>query len=252
MTIAIAHRGEPRGCTENTLPALLRAIDHGADAIEVDVRCTEDGVAVVHHDETLSRLWRHPAAVAAMTIQQLRRHAPQVPTLHEALDTLRSFQTPLVIDIGSVHAGLAAYRVACESGALPTGVAAGLQHIEAGLRTPRPDDRVWFCGAPAALAALRELDAGAALMLTWDSWPQPRARILDTLRPTYFNPWHRWLGAGAIETWHHRGVRVCTWTVDDPNRRHKLIRWGVDAIISNDVAATVADVAPRPDDAVPA
>jgi glycerophosphoryl diester phosphodiesterase len=56
----------------------------------------------------------------------------------------------------------------------------------------------------------------------------------------------------VIDSWHQRGVRVCTWTVDDPGRRRKLIRWGVDAIISNDVAATVADVAPQPDDAVPA
>jgi glycerophosphoryl diester phosphodiesterase len=250
MTIAVAHRGEPRGCTENTLPALQRAIEHGADAIEVDVRCTEDGVAVVHHDETLSRLWRHPATLAAMTAQQLRRHAPQVPTMREALDALRPTHIPLVIDIGSVTAALAAYRVALEAGALPAGPGAQREHVEHGLRTPRPSDRVWFCGSPAALAALRELDPGAALMLTWDGWPQPRARVLDNLRPTFYNPWHRWLSGRAIDNWHQRGVRVCTWTVDDPGRRQKLIRWGVDAIISNDVAATVADVAPRPDDAV--
>jgi glycerophosphoryl diester phosphodiesterase len=252
MTIAVAHRGEPRGCTENTLPALLRAIEHGADAIEVDVRCTEDGVAVVHHDETLSRLWRHPAALAAMTAQQLRRHAPQVPTLGEALDSLSVAGVPLVIDVGSVPAALASYRVALEAGALPGAAGSRREYVEEGLRTPRPADRVWFCGAPAALAALRELDAGAALMLTWDGWPQPRARVLEALRPTFYNPWHRWLGGRVIDNWHQCGVRVCTWTVDDPGRRRKLIRWGVDAIISNDVAATVADVAPRPDDPVPA
>ena len=244
MTMAVAHRGEPRGCTENTIPGMLRALEHGAHAIEVDVRCTADGVAVVHHDETLSRLWRHPGVLSAMTFEQVRKLAPEVPTLREALDALRGSAVPLVIDIGSVAAAQAAYRVAGEAGALPgRGDPAGRGHVEGGLRTPRPTDRVWFCGAPAALAALRSRDEGAALLLTWDGWPAPRPRVLDAVRPTFFNPWHRWLSGRTVHGWHRRGVRVCTWTVDGPARRRKLIRWGVDAIISNDIAATVADVA---------
>ena len=46
----IAHRGTPRERPENTIPSFLRALEHGADAIELDVHGTSDGIVVVHHD----------------------------------------------------------------------------------------------------------------------------------------------------------------------------------------------------------
>lgn len=49
----VAHRGAKREFTENTLPAFERAIERGADAIELDVHATADGVVVVHHDPAL-------------------------------------------------------------------------------------------------------------------------------------------------------------------------------------------------------
>ena len=49
----VAHRGAKREFTENTLPAFERAIERGADAIELDVHATADGVVVVHHDAAL-------------------------------------------------------------------------------------------------------------------------------------------------------------------------------------------------------
>src|SRR5664279_1154546 len=47
----IAHRGISRERPENTLPAFLRALELGADGIELDVHCTKNGVVVVHHDD---------------------------------------------------------------------------------------------------------------------------------------------------------------------------------------------------------
>jgi glycerophosphoryl diester phosphodiesterase len=46
----VGHRGSPRERTENTLPGFLLALEHGADAVELDVHTSNDGVAVVHHD----------------------------------------------------------------------------------------------------------------------------------------------------------------------------------------------------------
>src|SRR5439155_7107203 len=51
----IAHRGAKREFPENTLPAFQRAFERGADAIELDVHATRDGVVVVHHDAELGR-----------------------------------------------------------------------------------------------------------------------------------------------------------------------------------------------------
>lgn len=48
--IVIAHRGYHARSGENTLEAFRSAIDIGVDMIELDVRCTRDGVLVVVHD----------------------------------------------------------------------------------------------------------------------------------------------------------------------------------------------------------
>ena len=55
--LAIAHRGEPFGCRENTLPAFEAAVSLRADMVEIDVRRTADGAVAVVHDPTLDRLW---------------------------------------------------------------------------------------------------------------------------------------------------------------------------------------------------
>src|SRR5437868_4454617 len=46
----VAHRGSPRQALENTLPSFAAALANGADAIELDVHVSADGVVVVHHD----------------------------------------------------------------------------------------------------------------------------------------------------------------------------------------------------------
>ncbi|NOZ56206.1 MAG: glycerophosphodiester phosphodiesterase family protein [Calditrichaeota bacterium] len=52
----IAHRGAHKGIPENTLPAYQKAIELGADFVEVDVRLTADGVPVSLHDAELSKV----------------------------------------------------------------------------------------------------------------------------------------------------------------------------------------------------
>lgn len=91
-TEVIAHRGVPREHRENTLPGFERAIALGADAIELDVHATSDGVLVVHHDPVV----RPPDGVASrpiaeLTLAALRRagggEAP-IPTLAEVLEVV--------------------------------------------------------------------------------------------------------------------------------------------------------------------
>jgi glycerophosphoryl diester phosphodiesterase len=57
----IAHRGaghehnDPDGPPENTLEAVSYGFEQGADAVEIDVWRTADGVVVLHHDATTDR-----------------------------------------------------------------------------------------------------------------------------------------------------------------------------------------------------
>jgi glycerophosphoryl diester phosphodiesterase len=50
MTLVIAHRGASWDLPENTLPAFERAIEQGADFVELDVHAAGDGSLVVCHE----------------------------------------------------------------------------------------------------------------------------------------------------------------------------------------------------------
>jgi len=51
-----AHRGSSKHAPENTLSAVRRAIEDGADFAEIDVQETADGVVVLLHDTDLMRI----------------------------------------------------------------------------------------------------------------------------------------------------------------------------------------------------
>ena len=87
----VAHRGASGEFPEQTLVAYEQAISQGAEALEVDIRLTADGVLVCHHDPTTDRTSDRRLWVHASTVEQLsgldygswhpvhRRHEPLMP-----------------------------------------------------------------------------------------------------------------------------------------------------------------------------
>ena len=68
----IGHRGARGVAPENTLPALEHGVEVGADAIELDVHHSRDGVVVVIHDPTLERTTDGEGLVADRTLAELK------------------------------------------------------------------------------------------------------------------------------------------------------------------------------------
>jgi glycerophosphoryl diester phosphodiesterase len=94
VVLVAAHRGAHLEAPENSIAAFQKAIDLGIDIIELDVRCTKDGVLVCMHDRTVNRTTNGKGPVDSFTfaeIRQLRlKHQgkltdEQIPTLEEAL-----------------------------------------------------------------------------------------------------------------------------------------------------------------------
>jgi glycerophosphoryl diester phosphodiesterase len=89
--IAIAHRGDPVGHRENTLPAFAAAVAQGADMLELDLRRTRDGSIVVLHDQSLLRLWELDVSVGDLDLSEVARlgHGDvRIPTLREVFDAV--------------------------------------------------------------------------------------------------------------------------------------------------------------------
>jgi glycerophosphoryl diester phosphodiesterase len=70
--VICGHRGSSKYAPENTLSALRRAIEDGADMAEIDVQETRDGVVVLLHDTDLMRIARDPRKIWEIDLAELR------------------------------------------------------------------------------------------------------------------------------------------------------------------------------------
>src|SRR5438477_11545545 len=88
----ISHRGAHHTLPENSLPAFLRAIELGADAIELDVHATSDGIVVIHHDPVLNAPGHGPRRIADLRSDELSQYplgqGIPVPTLGAVFDAV--------------------------------------------------------------------------------------------------------------------------------------------------------------------
>ena len=89
-----AHRGlaQHADLDENTIPAFQAALQHGATHLESDTQATADDVAVLFHDEDLSRVAGVDAKIRELSLSELKttrlKNGGEIPTLAEALETL--------------------------------------------------------------------------------------------------------------------------------------------------------------------
>lgn len=97
----IAHRGGKAIAPENTLAAFKKAIELGADYVEIDVRATKDGKLVLMHDRTVDRTTNGKGAVKDLDFATIRSldagskfsaqyTGERVPTLEETLALCRN------------------------------------------------------------------------------------------------------------------------------------------------------------------
>ena len=70
--LVVAHRGASAHAPENTLAAFHKAVEMGADALELDVRLTKDRRVVVMHDRRVDRTTTGWGPVGTLTMSQLK------------------------------------------------------------------------------------------------------------------------------------------------------------------------------------
>ena len=73
MTKNFAHRGFSGKYPENTMLAFEKAVEIGADGVELDVQLTKDGEVVIIHDETIDRTTDGKGYVVDYTYEELSK-----------------------------------------------------------------------------------------------------------------------------------------------------------------------------------
>jgi glycerophosphoryl diester phosphodiesterase len=71
--LVIAHRGASTVAPEHSIAAFERALELGADGLQVDVHLSRDDQPVVIHDYTLERTTDGAGAIRALTVRELKR-----------------------------------------------------------------------------------------------------------------------------------------------------------------------------------
>ena len=251
----------------------MAAFDHGlalgADALELDVHLSRDGVVVVHHDPTLERTTNASGAIRLKTAAELAgvdagyrfrggdsdSHTPAegagqggsheflfrgkgigVPTLHEVL---ARYPVPLIIELKTPEAALARATVDELRAADAVGRVALGSFYSQGLHAARAyEPRL-------ATGAARE-ETRWALYKSWVHWPLRRVAFREFQVPERSGR-TQIVTPRFVRHAHRAGVPVKVWTVNAHEDIERLLNWGVDAIISDrpDVAVAAAAGWPR-------
>ena len=89
--ITYAHRGASEYCPENTFMSFYMGMQMGANGIETDVQRTKDGVLVLFHDDTLTRVTGQSGTVADYTYRELSEFFVKKDGLVDKIPTLSDF-----------------------------------------------------------------------------------------------------------------------------------------------------------------
>ncbi|WP_324788913.1 glycerophosphodiester phosphodiesterase [Streptomyces sp. H51] len=213
---AVAHRGDPYRVRENTVDSLRSALGLGADAVEIDVRLTKDGVPVLLHDATLRRLWERDRPLRSLTAGEVRElTGGGVPTLAEALAATDGTRVMLDLPGGpDVRAVRRVVDVVCEAGAR---------------------ERVYYCADAPAMLAVRAADSSAEIALTRTTLAPPRPVLLEAIRPRWLNYRFSLVDRALAARVHRDGYLLSVWTPDTRRSMRRLIDVGVDSITTNRV-----------------
>lgn len=217
--LVISHAACAGHAPENTLAGIRAALRLGADAIEIDVQTSADGVAVLMHDLTVDRTTNGAGAVAAMSLSQLRAldaGGEPVPTLDEVL-ALSVGKALLVIEIK-------------QPGIEEQIVAAVRQRNALG------DTMLWSF-FPQALASMRRVEPRlpGGLLVTLQSlaqWSELRDLILRTGLQAV-SVFHLGITERIAHDCQRSGLALYGWTADAEPDIARLIDLGVDGVCTN-------------------
>ncbi len=226
--LAIAHRGASGILPENTLPAFLKALELGAQAIEFDVQLTRDEVPVVIHDETLERTTDGTGRVHDADLAELARldagswfaancAGTRIPTLDQALAALAG-RALLNIELKpDVRVEVLVERVLAlvrQHSMLHAAVFSSFEPVALELlRRKAPEARIGVLAASGAL--------------------EPALEAAHVLRAENLHPHKSLVDAELIALARRKALRVWVWTVNLPERMAALAALGVDGIFSD-------------------
>ncbi len=234
-----AHRGASGYAPENTLAAFEKAVELGADGVELDIQLTKDDEIVVIHDEKIDRTSDGKGWVKDYTLEELRdfnynRTKPEyehadIPTMREVFELLKP--TGLFINI-EIKTGVFFYDKIEEK-------------ILALTKEMGMEDRVCYSSFNHyTVKRIHELKPDAEVGFLYADGPIDMPSYgekygVNALHPALYNLQYD----GFIKECKEKGLKLNVWTVNEKEHMQLCCKYGVNAIITNypDIAREVVE-----------
>ena len=211
--IIIGHRGACGYEAENTIRSFEKAIELGADYVELDVQKTLDDEIVVFHDKRLP----DKTLIEDITLLSLKKELMKVrinvPTLDEVLEFIKG-RIGVNIEIKSrMPAGLIKGKIKNYKCDLDKVIVSSFMHdLLLEIKTAAPN-----------------IKTGVLL----ESRPLDPFNILNKLKSSIIIQNHEFVDKDYIDMVHDGNAEIFVWTVNEPEDIKKMMDLGVDGIISD-------------------
>jgi glycerophosphoryl diester phosphodiesterase len=223
--LRIAHRGASAYAPENTLAAIVRAADLGADMVEVDLHASADGVLVVIHDADLSQTTNGTGSVYCRSLAELKQldagGGERIPTAEEVVGCCLQHHLSIYFEL---KIGFAAHAIAALIGQYAL-------HERAIVASFRPD---W-------LAEVKACDGDIPTSVLFGSAHIDPVALARSAGAEYVHPcWeylcaepHRLLTPEWVAAVRAARLGIISWHEERPSEIAALRRIGVDGICTN-------------------
>lgn len=225
--LVLGHRGASAHAGDNTIEAYELAVAHGADGVELDVRFTADGAVVLNHDADIGEM----GPLIHHDFAAVRARHPEIPTLDEALAALADLIINVEIKNSPIDADYdPAHRMAA---VVARWISRHDIHDRVIVTSFNPETLAAVNNADNTIVTGQLVDVGFNIIRG--------VKAVAAAGHSWIAPWIADIVAdaeGTIGAAHQAGLRVVTWTADDPGDIATVAAAGIDAIISNDPGET--------------
>lgn len=230
----VAHRGAKVDAPENTLSSFESALNHPIDGIEFDVQLTRDGVPVLFHDHTLTRINGSSKRVSECTLEELLQldwgrwfsdsfRGEPLMTLERVLE-LFAHRTRLMVEI----------KVFEEDRSSGRSVELTNRVVELIRSTEVTGDLFILSFDPDVLRHAHRSNPRWHYVLNADD---ARSGAVNQSTPDdHFYAYCgaiEWLDQTTVERWHSSAKKVMTYSCNSPDEARKALALGCDVIMTD-------------------
>ncbi|MCI6152655.1 glycerophosphodiester phosphodiesterase [Fusobacterium perfoetens] len=229
MTKNFAHRGFSGCYPENTMLAFEKAVEVGADGIELDVQLTKDGEVVIIHDETIDRTTDGKGTVVSFTYEELQKFDAsfkfrgqmgfnKIPTLREYFELVKD--TNIITNI-ELKTGINEYF----------GIEEKVWEL---IKEYKLEEKVIISSFNHySILRMKKIAPSLKCGLLSETWIVDAGKYTENLGIECYHPHFANMTKDIVKEIKSHGIEINTWTVNKEEDMRDLIEKGIDIIIGN-------------------